>query len=124
MRKNVLIMGAAGRDFHNFNLLFKDNPNYRVRAFTATQIPLIAERFFAQELAGSLYPAGIPIYPEEELAGLIRNYSIDLVVFSYSDISHVESHSGKSFGEKAGHLPRILKYFPNLLVLFFYYILL
>lgn len=56
MRKNVLIMGAAGRDFHNFNLLFKDKPNYRVRAFTATQLPLIAERLFPQELAGSLYP--------------------------------------------------------------------
>jgi predicted GTPase len=90
MVKKVLIMGAAGRDFHNFYLLFKDQPRHRVVAFTATQIPLIADRLFPQELAGSLYPEGIPIYPEEDLEELIRDYRIDLVVFSYSDISHLE----------------------------------
>ena len=90
MLKKVLIMGASGRDFHNFNLLFKDQPRYRVVAFTATQIPLIADRLFPQELAGSLYPKGIPIYSEEDLEELIRDYQIDLVVFSYSDISHLE----------------------------------
>ena len=90
MLRKVLIMGASGRDFHNFNLLFKDQPRYRVVAFTATQIPLIADRFFPQELAGSLYPKGIPIYPEEDLEELIRDHQIDLVVFSYSDISHLE----------------------------------
>ncbi len=90
MAKKILIMGAAGRDFHNFNVLFKDNPQFQVMAFTAAQIPLIDHRLFPLELAGSLYPAGIPVYPEAELEGLIRDYQINLVVFSYSDISHVE----------------------------------
>ncbi len=90
MIENVLIMGAAGRDFHNFNVYFRNNPRYKVIAFTAAQIPHIEGRLYPPELAGALYPDGIPIYPERELAKLIRAYRIDLVVFSYSDIPHVE----------------------------------
>jgi predicted GTPase len=90
MAKKVVIMGAAGRDFHNFQLYFKDNPSYQVVAFTAAQIPAIHGRVFPPELAGALYPEGIPVYPEEELETLIRSHTVDLVVFSYSDISHVE----------------------------------
>jgi predicted GTPase len=90
MVKKVIIMGAAGRDFHNFNLFFRDNPAYRVTAFTAAQIPLVHDRVYPPELAGSLYPEGIPFYPEEELAVQIRDSQADLVVFSYSDVSHEE----------------------------------
>jgi len=84
----VLIMGAAGRDFHNFNLLYKDNEKYKVVAFTATQIPDIEGRTYPAELAGSLYPDGIPIHHEDELESLIKEKQIDEVVFSYSDVSH------------------------------------
>ncbi|HBO85085.1 MAG TPA: GTPase [Deltaproteobacteria bacterium] len=87
-KKQILIMGAAGRDFHNFNVLFRDNPQYNVIAFTAAQIPFIQNRIYPEELAGSLYPKGIPIYPEEKLPELIRKHKIDEVVFSYSDVSH------------------------------------
>lgn len=80
-------MGAAGRDFHNFNTVFKDNELYEVVAFTATQIPNIDDRKYPAELAGKLYPNGIPIYSEDELVELIRKYEIDQVVFSYSDVS-------------------------------------
>jgi predicted GTPase len=90
MPKKVIIMGAAGRDFHNFNLLFKDNPAYRVVAFTAAQLPLGHDRLYPPELAGSLYPEGIPFYPEEALAGLIREQQAELVVFAYSDVPHLE----------------------------------
>jgi len=81
-------MGAAGRDFHNFNLYFRDNDDYEVVAFTATQIPDIEGRTYPAELAGSLYPAGIPIKPEEELLELIKQYGVDQVVFAYSDVPH------------------------------------
>ncbi|MBC7263566.1 MAG: GTPase [Chloroflexi bacterium] len=81
-------MGAAGRDFHNFNVYFRDNKAYEVVAFTATQIPNIEGRIYPAALAGKLYPKGIPIYPEEELADLIRKHSVDQVVFAYSDVSH------------------------------------
>jgi predicted GTPase len=84
----TLIMGAAGRDFHNFNSFFKDNPDYEVVAFTATQIPNIEGRKYPQELAGSNYPQGIPIYPESELTSLINDHKVDLVVFAYSDVPH------------------------------------
>ncbi|MFP3255193.1 MAG: cyclic 2,3-diphosphoglycerate synthase [Thermoplasmata archaeon] len=87
MRK-VIIMGAAGRDFHNFNFFFRDNRDYKVVAFTATQIPNIENRKYPKELAGSLYPEGIPIYPEEELPELIKKFNVDEVVFAYSDVSH------------------------------------
>ncbi len=88
MKKKVLILGAAGRDFHNFNTYFRDNPDYEVVAFTATQIPDIAGRKYPAELAGKLYPNGIPIYPEEDMAELVKKHSIDEVVLSYSDLPH------------------------------------
>lgn len=84
----VIIMGAAGRDFHNFNVYFRNNPTYQVIAFTATQIPNIEERRYPAALAGELYPDGIQIYPEEELVELIHAHSIDLVVFAYSDVQY------------------------------------
>lgn len=86
--KKVVIMGAAGRDFHNFNLFFRDNKDYEVLAFTATQIPDIAGRKYPAELAGKLYPKGIPIYDEKDLPKLLKDKGVDLVVFSYSDIAH------------------------------------
>ena len=87
-KKIVLIMGAAGRDFHNFNMVFRDNPNYQVMAFTATQIPNIEDRKYPQRLAGKLYPKGIPILPEDNLQDLIEKNKVDEVVFSYSDVPH------------------------------------
>ncbi|HDD35609.1 MAG TPA: GTPase [Candidatus Desulfofervidus auxilii] len=86
--KKVIIMGAAGRDFHNFNVYFRNNREYKVVAFTATQIPEISGRKYPPELAGELYPDGIPIYPEEELENLVKKYDVDIVVFAYSDVSH------------------------------------
>lgn len=88
MKRNVIIMGAAGRDFHNFNLNFLDNNDYQVVAFTATQIPDIEDRKYPSELAGKLYPDGIPIFPECELKNLIKSNKVDLVVFSYSDVTY------------------------------------
>jgi predicted GTPase len=90
MVEKVIIMGAAGRDFHNFNVYFRDNPRYHVIAFTAAQIPNIEGRVYPAELARRLYPNGIPIYSEDELPKLIKENKIDLVVFSYSDIAHLE----------------------------------
>ncbi|HQE64825.1 MAG TPA: cyclic 2,3-diphosphoglycerate synthase [Candidatus Saccharicenans sp.] len=87
MRK-VIIMGAAGRDFHNFNVYFRDNPDYRVVAFTATQIPDIEGRKYPAALAGKLYPRGIPIYSEAELTDLIKEHKVDEVHFAYSDVPH------------------------------------
>jgi len=87
-KDRVIIMGAAGRDFHNFNVYFRDNPDYAVVAFTAAQIPNIANRVYPPKLAGSLYPQGIPIYPEGELPRLIREYKVNQVVFAYSDVSY------------------------------------
>lgn len=89
-KTRILIMGAAGRDFHNFNMVFRDNPNYEVVAFTATQIPNIEGRLYPPALAGKLYAQGIPIQSEEELESIIKDQSIDQVIFSYSDISHEE----------------------------------
>ena len=86
--KTVLILGAAGRDFHNFNVFFRQNLDYQVVAFTATQIPDIAGRRYPAVLAGRFYPDGIPIFEEKDLESLIEDYSVDIVVFSYSDISH------------------------------------
>jgi len=88
--RKVIIMGAAGRDFHNFNVAFRDNPDYQVVAFTATQIPDIANRGYPTELSGQLYPEGIPIFPEEDLAKLIKKHRADEVVFAYSDVSHLD----------------------------------
>jgi predicted GTPase len=87
-RTRVLIAGAAGRDFHNFNLVYRDRPEYEVVAFTATQIPNIDGRRYPPELAGSLYPEGIPILPESALEQLVREHEIDSVVFAYSDVTH------------------------------------
>ncbi len=87
-RTRVVIIGAAGRDFHNFNTVYRDDPSHDVVAFTAAQIPGIDDRRYPASLAGSLYPDGIPIVPEEDLPALIREKKIDLCVFSYSDVSH------------------------------------
>ncbi|KUK47029.1 MAG: hypothetical protein XD73_0098 [Anaerolinea thermophila] len=89
MRKTrTIIMGAAGRDFHNFNVYFRNNEDYEVVAFTATQIPNIEGRKYPPELSGSLYPKGVPIYPESDLPKLIEEYDVDQVVFAYSDVPH------------------------------------
>ncbi len=87
-KKNVIIIGAAGRDFHNFNTYFRNNESYNVVAFTAAQIPDIDDRKYPAELAGSLYPNGIPIHAEEELIDLIKKYNVDDCVFSYSDVPY------------------------------------
>ncbi len=89
MPRKAIIMGAAGRDFHNFNVFFRNNPDYEVVAFTATQIPFIENRRYPPELAGQRYPDGIPIFPEETLPELIKKYGVQDVFFSYSDVSHV-----------------------------------
>lgn len=89
-RIKTVILGAAGRDFHNFNTYFRDNERYDVVAFTATQIPDIEGRKYPPELAGSLYPKGIPIFDEKNLSRLIKEHTIDQVIMSYSDISHVD----------------------------------
>src|SRR5437867_6918559 len=88
MPRRVLIMGAAGRDFHNFNTVYRDDPDTEVVAFTATQIPFINDRTYPAELAGERYPNGIEIHDEGELSRLIREMGVDDVVFSYSDVSH------------------------------------
>jgi predicted GTPase len=87
-KKRVIILGAAGRDFHNFNTFFRSNPEYEVVCFTAAQIPGISGRRYPPSLSGPLYQKGIPIYDEKELPELIKKHSIDLVVFAYSDVSH------------------------------------
>jgi predicted GTPase len=102
--QRIIIMGAAGRDFHNFNVYFRDNADYQVVAFTATQIPNIEGRVYPTALAGKLYPDGIPIYPEKELQDLIIKHAIDQVIFAYSDVSH----------EYVMHLAsRVLAYGPD-----------
>jgi predicted GTPase len=87
-KRKVVIMGAAGRDFHNFNCLFRNNPEVEVVAFTATQIPDIEGRVYPPSLAGAFYPQGIPIFPESDLEKLIRQHDVDDVWFSYSDVAH------------------------------------
>ena len=88
VQKRVVIMGAAGRDFHNFNVVFRNNKDYKVVAITATQIPDIDDKVYPAALAGELYPAGIPIRPEAELIDIIKKEKVDVVVFSYSDVKH------------------------------------
>jgi len=88
VRRRVLIMGAAGRDFHNFNCVYRDNQNFEVVCFTATQIPDIDGRKYPAVLAGKLYPEGIPIFDESELTALIKKYDVQEVIFSYSDVPH------------------------------------
>jgi predicted GTPase len=94
-RKKIIIMGAAGRDFHNFNVCFRNNSDYEVVAFTATQIPNIDGRQYPAELAGDLYPNGIPIHPESDLVKLIEEHKVEEVIFAYSDVpyNYVMSHS-------------------------------
>ena len=87
-KKNVIIIGAAGRDFHNFNTYFRDNEQFNVVAFTAAQIPDIDDRKYPAELAGKLYPDGIPIVAEKELDELIKKYQVSDCIFSYSDVTY------------------------------------
>lgn len=98
----VIIMGAAGRDFHNFNTFFRDNDDYKVVAFTATQIPNIEGRKYPAELAGKLYPQGIDIYPEDQLEELIEKHDVDEVIFSYSDVPYNYVMSRSAIVNKAG----------------------
>jgi len=98
----TLIMGAAGRDFHNFNTFFRDNEDYEVVAFTATQIPNIEGRKYPAELAGKLYPNGINIYPESDMPDLVRNLNVDEVVFAYSDVPHTYVMHKASLVNKLG----------------------
>ncbi len=102
MKEKVIIMGAAGRDFHNFNVYFRDNERYRVVGFTATQIPDIDGRIYPPQLSGSRYPDGIPIYSDRRLVSLIREHQVDLVAFSYSDVSHEEVMHKASLTTAAG----------------------
>ena len=95
-------MGAAGRDFHNFNVYFRENERYEVVCFTATQIPDIDGRCYPMELSGPQYPEGIPIYSDENLTGLIKDNDVELVVFSYSDITHTEVMHKASIVTAAG----------------------
>jgi predicted GTPase len=87
-KKRILIMGAAGKDFHLFNTCYRDREEFEVVAFTATQIPNIDNRKYPTELAGKLYPNGISIYPESQLVTLIKEHHIEEVIFSYSDVSY------------------------------------
>jgi predicted GTPase len=89
-KKKIIIMGAAGRDFHNFNVYFRDNDSYEVVAFTAEQIPGIGDRMYPPELAGQLYPNGIKIYPEEKLPELIKQFDVEQCILAYS------LHGGRS----------------------------
>lgn len=107
-RERVVIMGAAGRDFHNFNTYFRTRPEYQVVAFTATQIPNIEGRVYPAALAGELYPEGIPIFPESELDSLIRQHQINQVVFSYSDVAHEYVMHRASLAQAAGADFRLL----------------
>ena len=103
-RTKVIIMGAAGRDFHNFNTLFRGDERFEVVAFTAAQIPDIEGRTYPPELAGTLYPQGIPIHAEEEVAHLIRGHDVDEVWFSYSDVSHLDvMHKGSLVTAAGAH---------------------
>ena len=101
-RRKVVIVGAAGRDFHNFNVRYRADESHAVVAFTATQIPGIEGRVYPPELAGPLYPEGIPIHPEESLEELVRDQGVDEVVFSYSDISHKTVHEHRVARTRGG----------------------
>ncbi len=100
--KKVIIMGAAGRDFHNFNVVYRDSPDFQVVAFTATQIPGIEGRIYPPELAGPRYPNGIPIYSEDDLARLVKELKADTTVLSYSDISYLDLMHKSSIAMAAG----------------------
>jgi predicted GTPase len=100
--KKVIILGAAGRDFHNFNVVYRDSPDYNVVAFTAAQIPGIEGRTYPANLAGHRYPKGIPIFSEDELPRLVKELGVDLVVLSYSDVSYLEVMHKASIAMAAG----------------------
>ncbi|MFN3822254.1 MAG: GTPase, partial [bacterium] len=106
--RRVLILGAAGRDFHNFNIFFRNNPNYQVVGFTAAQIPDIDNRLYPPSLAGPLYPQGIPIWNEDDLESLILAHKIDEVVFAYSDISYQSLMSKSARAMSSGASFRLL----------------
>jgi len=108
MKKRVVIMGAAGRDFHNFNVFYRDNEEYEVVAFTATQIPNISGRKYPAELAGRLYPDGIPIYDEKDLSDIVKKDNVDEIVFSYSDVSYPYIMHRASIANVAGADFRLL----------------
>ena len=99
---NCIIMGAAGRDFHDFKTFFVDHPEFRVRAFTATQIPFIEQRSYPKSLAGEHYDQDIPIHDESELPALIARYQVQFVFFAYSDVSHQEVMHQASIVQAAG----------------------
>ena len=101
-KKNILIIGAAGRDFHNFNTYFRDNEEYNVVAFTAAQIPDIDGRKYPAELAGKLYPSGIPIFAEEDLVKLIKEKNVDTCIFAYSDVPYQRVMNVSSIVNAAG----------------------
>jgi len=101
-KRRVLILGAAGRDYHNFNMFFRGNPAYLVVAFTAAQIPGIAGRKYPKELAGKGYPGGIPIFPEEKMSEIIRKEKVNVAVLSYSDLPHMEVMHKASIALAAG----------------------
>ena len=106
MSRKVIIMGAAGRDFHVFNSCYRDNAGFEVVAFTATQIPHIQDRRYPTALAGAAYPDGIPIYAEEELERLIREHGVEEVVFAYSDVSRAYVDERRRRAEAAGAASR------------------
>jgi predicted GTPase len=114
-RRRVLIAGAAGRDFHNFNVLYRGRPEFEVVAFTATQIPNIEGRVYPAELAGDLYPEGIRIHPEDELSDLVRDESVDEVVFAYSDVTHEHVMHVASRALAAGASFRLLSPYETML---------
>lgn len=101
-KKNIIIIGAAGRDFHNFNTYYRDNENYNVVAFTAAQIPDIDNRNYPYELAGELYKSGIPIYAQDKLASLIKEYNVDECIFSYSDVKYKDLMNISAIVNEAG----------------------
>ena len=101
-RKNIIIIGAAGRDFHNFNTYYRNNDNYRVVAFTAAQIPDIDDRRYPTELAGNMYPEGIPIYSQEQLGELIKELKVDECVFAYSDVKYEDVMSVSAIVNASG----------------------
>src|SRR5881396_2857321 len=100
--KRVIIVGAAGRDFHNFNMVFRNSSDHEVVAFTASQIPGIEGRTYPPELAGPKYPKGIPIFAEEELPRLIKELKVDTVILSYSDVSYSDVMHKSSIAMAAG----------------------
>ncbi|MFQ5768388.1 MAG: cyclic 2,3-diphosphoglycerate synthase [Acidobacteriota bacterium] len=109
-RRRILILGAAGRDFHDFNVLYREDPKVEVVGFTATQIPNIVGRRYPPQLAGNLYPDGLPIFPEDEMSGIIRSHKVEEVVFAYSDVPFAHVMHVASLAQAAGArfvLPRV-----------------